>query len=148
MRYPSQRGMDVAKLKQRTPAPEVLNAFMRQTCAEIELVSQTSAARIGGESARTKPGGNPPRGSTNKELDELRSAYRGAESNWDRLKVIQKAQGLRDRLRGRPRLERRRGTPAWKLAIANDTRASALVGDDFGVSASYVRKLRGELRRD
>lgn len=141
------RGMNVAKLKLKSEAPELLNALMRQACAEIELVSQTSAARIGGESARSKPGGNPPKGSTNKGLDEIRSAYRKAESNWDRLKAIQRAQRLRDTLRGKPKLERRRGTHAWKLSIANDTRASALVGADFGVSASYVRKLRGELRR-
>lgn len=100
-----------------------------------------------GSTSSGKPGSKQPVGPRNKELDELRTAYREADCNWERLKVIQKTQQALERLRGRPNPARRRGTHAWKVAIANDARASALVGVDFGVSPSYVRKLRGELAR-
>lgn len=139
--------MDVAKLKKPSPAPEILNRLMRHACAQLEMISQVDAANLDGESAHIKPGSSTPRGSVNKGLDELRRRYRNAVCNWDRLKVIGDAQKALRAARGAPEPAKRRGTSAWKQAIANDTRASALVGADFGVSASYVRKLRGELRK-
>lgn len=141
------RRMDVAKLKEPSEAPEILNRMMRLACVRYELISQVRAANLNSESAKIKPGSSSPRGSNHKALSELRRRYAEADCNWDRLKIIGEAQTLSEAARGRPNPARRRGTSAWKRAIANDTRASAIVGEDFGVSASYVRKLRTQLRR-
>lgn len=144
--------MDVDALKKPSDAPPVLNTLMRLTCTRIELLSTVGAATVGSETSRLKSTGNAPRGERNVQLDELRTAYREACCNWDRLKVVGDAQQALHRATGNSvglayADGRKRRTLAWKLAVATDARASTLVGADFGCSAVYVRKLRMQYAR-
>lgn len=143
-------GVDVDRLKIRSPSSPVLDMLMRQACAELELVSVVSAARIGSETSHGKSVGSAPKGSRNGYIDVLRERYMEATCNWDRLKCIADAQHELQLVRGNRartyRDGRRRHSSAWKQAVANDTRSSSVVARDFGCSAVYVRKLRMQYR--
>lgn len=143
--------MDIERLKVPSDAPPVLNALMRQACAELELVSVVGAAQIGSETSRTKSRGNAPRGERNVVLDALRRSYLEASNNWVRLRAIGEAQHAVQLAKGNKagtyRDGRKRRSVAWKTAVANDTRSSKLVARDFGCGPEYVRKLRMQYRR-
>lgn len=138
--------MDREKLQRPSPAPSLLDQMMRQVCLELETVSDVRSARLGSESSRLKPGSSPPAGSGTRLAEVMRKRYEKQRNNWDRLLTIRAAQRMLEGIRGKEtkrRLSQVRGTKQWKRAIANDTRASAVVANERGISASYVRKLRG-----
>lgn len=143
--------VDVDRLKARSEPPTVLTTLMRRVCAELELLSTVGAARVGSESSRVKSVGNAPTGETNAYIDDLRTRYMQARSNWERLHVVADAEHalqLATGNRARTYVDgRRRRSTAWKTAVANDTRSSSLVAKDFGCSAVYVRKLRMQYAR-
>lgn len=137
--------MDKAKLQRPSPAPPLLNQMMRQVLQELELISQVRAARMGSETARLKSEGSKPSGQAVRMAESFQERYAGCNNNWDRLMVIRAAQRARKGA-GRAQEAQRRGTKSWKRAIANDTRTSAEVANERGISAGHVRKLRGRHR--
>jgi hypothetical protein len=134
--------MDKQRLQQPTPSPRLLEKILEHVIHQLELVSQVRAARIGSETAHLKPGSSPPPGRPTRTREMLMEQYQQATNNWERLEVIKYAQRLLSAARDPRDLSLRRGTRQWKEAIANDTRTSAIVARDFGISPSYVRKLR------
>lgn len=134
--------VDKEKLQKPSPAPALLNQMLRQVLLELETVSQVRSARMDGETARLKPGSSPPTGPGERVARKLSVAYGECTNNWDRLMVIRKAQRILADVRGKKDQSKVRGTRQWKSAIANDARASAIVGAERGISGSYVRKLR------
>lgn len=137
--------MNKEKLQRPSPAPPLLTQMMRQVLHELELVSQVRSARVGSESARLKPGSSKPGGSSQREAERLRTRYHECTNNWDRLLTIRAGQRIL-KASGRAQESKRRGTKSWKRAIANDTRTSAEVANERGISPGHVRKLRGRHR--
>lgn len=118
-----------------------LNASFAQKRTRIEIAAGISAARIGSEISRLKPSTSVPRG--------LRGWVSGPEwqERWDacinhleRLRILAEM----DEQLGIQHVDRSqvRGTLEWKLRIAKDTRASAVVAAEEGIGASRVRQLR------
>ena len=130
------------KLQKPSVASPLLNNLMRDVLCKLELISEVRAARLESETARLKSGSVPPQGSGLRVAEVMVSRYDNCESNWERLLVVKQAQRIYRESREGQNPARRRGTREWRDAIANDTRASALVGRDYGISASYVRKIR------
>ena len=117
---------------------------MVETLIKIELVSTVRAARIERETARLKPEGNPPTGETNAMMVDLLERFKACRTEWSRLQVIKDAQDVLAQLRKGGFWDKKRGSDEWKQAIAMDTRASAIVAVEYGISASYVRRIRSE----
>jgi hypothetical protein len=139
--------LDVARLKQPSPSPVILEKLLMLAIGRLELVSQVRAATLEKETARIKPGSSAPPGRPDHTRERLLKAYGDCDDNWERIKIVKEAQRLARVAILPGDLRKRRGTKEWRKAIATDARASATVGLDFGVSASYVRKLRGEALR-
>jgi hypothetical protein len=135
-----------SSLQRVSSAPPVLERLLRQKLTEIELLPGMRAARLGSETARLKPSGSQPVATDNGRTPESwRLEWEECATNAERLDVLRRIDKQLSQQRGGSQLSARRGTREWKLAIARDTRASALVAIDHGISPSRVRQLRGEL---
>ena len=130
------------KLQKPSVASPLLNHLMRDVVCKLEMISEVRAARLESETARLKSGSVPPQGSGLRVAEIMVNKYDLCESNWERMMVVRRAQQIYRESREGQSPARRRGTREWREAITNDTRASALVGRDYGISASYVRKIR------
>ena len=122
------------------PTP-ILNASFAQKRTAVEIAAGISAARISSEISRSKPVSSPPRkmkgwvGGV-----EWQERWNACINHLERLRTLAEMDeqlGIQAQDRSRVR-----GTLEWKLRIAKDTRASAVVSVDEGISASRVRQLR------
>lgn len=129
------------KLAAPSDSTPILDALFLQKAVKIEIASATPAAGISSETARLKPEGSPPR------MDrqwigapEWRERWAECANHHSRLQVLKKM----DRQLGVSVVDRRkvRGTLEWKLGLATDRRASAVVAAGAGISPSRVRQLR------
>lgn len=138
--------MDLQALKKPSLPPPLLDRALKDVLVKLRMLSSVRAARLGSETARLKPGSSPPRGSGKDVSAWLHRRYKAADNNYDRLLVIKEAQAvLREGLYSVERAHIR-GTLEWKLALARDPRISVEVAVAWGVSSSYVRQLRADLR--
>jgi len=139
-RSASKRNMHPSLLA-RSDATPALRASFAQKRTKIEIAACIPAARISSEISRLKPSSSPPANLAGwigvTEWDERwESCYNHAE----RLNVLSQM----DEQLGIQHVDRSevRGTLEWKLRLAKDPRASAIVGSEAGVSPSRVRQLR------
>lgn len=133
-----------ARMLRPSAAHPLLERLLRQKCTELELLPGIRAARIGSETARLKQGSSEPTGSGGRTPESYRLEFEECSTDAERLNVLGKLQRHINAARGGSLLAERRGTPEWKRAIATDTRASAVVAVEYGISASRVRQLRME----
>lgn len=128
-----------------TPSP-TLERAMRNVIAQLSTVSHVRAARVQADIAHLKPEGSPPSGEPFEVCAYYRAKFNRCESDWKRLEVIGEAQRFLSQMRYAPDRAFIRGTLSWKLAIARDQRVSVEVACTYGVSSSYVRKLRATMK--
>lgn len=132
----------MSSLDAKRSAAPILRRLLLQKCTLISLLPGIRAARIGSETARLKPGSTAPTGTQIKLPAEWHEEFEACDTDRERLGVLKRMDRvIAEHSRG-TRLEQRRGTREWKLRIATDTRASAIVGLEYDISASRVRQLR------
>ena len=134
----------MSQLHDASPTPAVLEELFRAKATQVEIASSTPAARIASETARLKPEGSEPRLEKGWiGASEWKHRWRECENNHSRLEVLKKM----DEQLGVKVVDRKkvRNTLEWKLALASDKRASAIVAKEAGVSPSRVRQLRMDL---
>jgi hypothetical protein len=128
-----------------------LDYLMEHWCRKLAFLAVSPAQRIeGSETARVKPGSTSPR-----PVEDLAGAFRSdyeraksrGASTTHLLEVVKGAQDAWLAVAYGPAPERVRGTLDWKIAVASDQRPSHVVARAYGISPSYVRKLRG-LKRE
>lgn len=124
----------------------MLDRAIAQVCNSLATVSYVRAVRLNSETARLKPGSSPPEGEGKELAHFFRELYSAAKCNWDRMLVIKDAQTALRQVRYSPEKALVRGTREWKVAVATDQRISVEVACTWGVSSSYVRQLRAQLR--
>jgi hypothetical protein len=144
-RHRHRGGLDAPAMQRTCPCPPVLARLVAQKLTELELLPGIAAARIASETARLKSRGSDPTGDRRKLPAQWRAEFDRCTTNGQRLKVIVRLDRAIAQERGGTRLDQRHGTVQWKIAVATDERASALVAVDYGISASRVRQLRMEL---
>lgn len=137
--------LDAPAMQRACASPPILTRLLAQKCTELELLPGIRAARIASETARLKPSGSEPVGDRRMLPAHWRARYDRCTTNGERLDVLRQLDQYIAAHRGGTRLEQRRGTVQWKIAVATDERASAIVALDYGISASRVRQLRMEL---
>jgi hypothetical protein len=133
-------------LDRSSPCPPFLARLLAQKLTALELLPGMSAARIGSETARLKSVSTAPTGEGYMRTPESwRLEWEECETNRQRLSILRKLDRIVQEGKGVSELADRRGTREWKLRIARDTRTSALVAIDHGISPSRVRQLRMDL---
>jgi hypothetical protein len=127
-----------------TASTPLLDASFVQKATKIELAAGISASSIGSETARLKPEGNPPTGerrwTTAVQWRERWTECVCHAERFDVLRAMDKQLGVQVVDRSRVR-----GTVEWKLRLAKDKRASAVVAATEDISASRVRQFRMDL---
>ena len=121
-----------------TPA---LSASFAQKRILIAIAAGISAARISSEISRSKPVSSAPRKMKGWVGEiEWQERWDACINHLERLRTLAEMDeqlGIQAQDRSQVR-----GTIEWKVRIAKDTRASAVVAVEEGTSASRVRQLR------
>lgn len=142
---PSRKRATDPLLDARTESTPFLRRLAASRIAQLALIPGIRAARISSEISASKPGSSPPTGQPYGPTPaERRDQFNACTTHRQRIAVIQQIDKQIAQARGGSTLAQRRGTMEWKLAIARDTRVSALVALDYGISASRVRQIRSE----
>jgi hypothetical protein len=133
--------------RQERSIEKLIEKMMRNTIADLSIVSEASAGRIDRDRVHGGTRNNTPRGARRTLADIYWNAYESAEDSSERIDALERAKEALIAMKyGRDRTLTA-GTLEWRQAIAADERPANVVAHVYGCSRQTVYRLRQEARK-